>query len=492
MGLLDYFGVATKRDVGELEIKLSDKDGEIKKLNNELGNALTNLSGYQSALYGWLNNGQPVQLADNAFSYIQDGYFWNADVFACVDLILSKLAQCVPVLYEVNKADLGQVQKYRNLLQSNTDSSRVQAKAIEIKALKQISSHPINELLYTPNKLQTYSDWIKAFGGFYLLTGNSYNYYNALIPSKKQWKEMYVLPSQFIQIISGGEFNPVKGYRIINQRFFGSDMYDFEAANVSHLKTFNPNYTNYGSQLYGQSPLSASRLTIAKNRDTRIEANKQAKNGGAMGILSPLAGSPALNAEQARDLREQVASKHRSSGDFIERVFAAGAPMQWQQIGLPVADMMLLESLQFDRTDICNAFHVPVTCLNDMSASTDNNVAAHMKQLIYNAVMPLANVISDRLTRDNCPQYDKGNITHVIQLDCTSLPEMQQDMGGVATWMAQSPWLTYNQKLTGMGFPTSKEPLADKIIIPSNMMLLEDLGNTDQQFTQAGQQQLTM
>lgn len=482
------FGLVSKRVVEDLEIKQIQTEGELKKISNQnqqLENTLSQLSSYQTALYGWLNNGQPVQLSDNTFTYIEQGYQASADVYACVDLILQKLAACTPVVYEVTKDNLGSVQKYRNLLQSNTDVGRIKAKVIETKAMKEVYMPQISDLLQTPNKYQTYTDWVKNYGGFQLLTGNSYNFYNGLVLSQRKWKEMYVLPSQFMQIISGGAFQPIAGYRVINQRFFGSDIFDFDANNVSHLKTFNPNYTNYGSQLYGQSPLMAFRMTMQKNRDSRIEANKQMKNGGALGILAPGKDAPAMTPDQAKDLKEQIA-KRKDGNELIDRLFASGSPITWQQIGLPVSDMMLLESMDFDRKDICNCFHVPITCLNDMSASTDNNVSAHMKKLIYDAVMPLANVISDRLTRDICPAYTNGNKTYIIQLDTTTLPEMQEDMANVATWMNTAWWLTPNQKLTGMGFGTSKEPNMDKVLVPSTFRLIDDLEMTDGQFTDAG------
>jgi HK97 family phage portal protein len=489
MNLGSLFGLATKSDIITLKDELSDKEFEVKKLNNELSTVLSQLSGYQTTLYGWLNNGQPVQMADNTFTYVQQGYQWNADVYSVIDLILQKLAACTPIVYEVTKENAGSVQKYRNLMQSGQKDALIKAKAIELKAMKETYMPQISDLLLNPNKYQTYQDWVKHYGGFYLLTGNTYNYYNGINPANRKWGEMYVLPAQFMQIISGGPFEPIKGYRVINQRFFGSDMYDFEASSVSHLKTFNPNYTNYGSQLYGQSPLMAYRLTMQKNMDGRKEANKQMVNGGARGILSPKAGAPPLNSDQAKDLKEQISKRVSSSStELIDRLYASAAGLDWQQIGLPVAEMMLLESLLFDRTDICNCYHVPVQLLNNTEASTDNNMQHAMKQFIYNAVMPLANLISDRLTRDICPAYANGNKTYVIQLDPTTLPDMQDDMQNVATWMNTSWWLSPNQKLQGMGFGTSKEANMDKIILPSNMMLLDDLSVSDQQFTDAGKQ----
>lgn len=488
MGLGSLLGLATKRDVEEVQIKLIDKDFEVKKLNNELQTALSQLSGYQTTLYGWLNNGQPVQLADNTFTYIREGYQRTGDVYSVIDLILTKLSLCTPTVFRVKKQNKTAVQKYRNLMQSGTKEGLYKALQLKAKTMDEVYFAPISDLLNTPNKYQSGIDWMKHFFGFYLLTGNTYNYYNGINPSNRKWGEMYVLPAQFMQIISGGPFEPIKGYRVINQRFFGSDQYDFEAANVGHMKTFNPDYTNYGSQLYGQSPLMAYRLTLQKNKDGRIEANKQMVNGGARGILSPKAGAPPLNADQAQQLKEQISRRVSStSNELIDRLYASAAGLDWQQIGLPVADMMLLESLDFDCKDICNAYHVPITLMNNMDASTDNNVAAHMKQFIYNVIIPLCNTGSDKLTRDICPAYSDSAYDYHIQYDALTLPDMQDDLATVAAWMNQAYWITPNEKRQGMGFDMLSDPLMDKIIIPSNVMLLDDLQITDKQITDAGQ-----
>lgn len=480
MGLANFFGLATKQDIVRVE-------QEKAQLNTQLEAALTQLSGYNTTLYGWLNNGQPVQLADNTFTYIQNGYQMNADVYSCVDLILTKLSLCTPTVFRVKKQNKTAVQKYRNLIQSGTKEGLYKALQIKAKTMDEVYFAPISDLLNNPNRYQTSIDWLKHFFGFYLLTGNTYNYYNGINPKNKKWGEMYVLPAQFMQIISGGPLEPIKGYRVINQRFFGSDIFDFDAISVGHMKSFNPNYTNYGSQLYGQSPLMAYRMTLQKNKDSRIEANKQMVNGGALGFFSPKDSTVKWTSDQAQDFKDQIAKKNRyTGGELIDRLYATPAAIDYTQVGLPVAEMMLLESMNFDRKDIANAYHIPITLLNDMSASTDNNVAAHMKQFIYNVIIPLCNLGSDKLTRDICQPYSDGTYDYFIQYDALTLPDMQDDLSTVAQWMNQAYWITPNEKRQGMGFDTLNDPIMDKIIIPSNMMLIDDLAITDNQFTNAG------
>jgi len=478
MGLLDFLGLASKEEIKAIQTR-----------NSQLEAALTQLSGYNTTLYGWLNDGQPVQLADNTFTYIQQGYQMNADVYTCVDLILTKLALCVPTVFRVKKQNKPALQKYRNLIQSGTKEGLYKALQIKSKTMDEVYFAPISDLINNPNKYQTSIEWLKHFAGFYLLTGNTYNYYNGINPKNKKWAEMYVLPAQFMQIISGGPFEPIKGYRVINQRFFGSDIYDFDSNTVSHTKSFNPNYTNYGSQLYGQSPLMAYRMTLQKNKDSRVEANKQIVNGGAMGFFSPKDGNVKWNADQAMDFKDQIARKNRySGGDLIDRLYASPAAIDFTQVGLPVQELMLLESMNFDRKDVANAYHIPITLLNDMSASTDNNVSAHMKQFIYNVIIPLCNLLSDRLTRDICAPYSDNNYDYIIQYDALTLPDMQDDLATVAEWMNKAWWTTGNEKRQGMGFDLDPNPLMNEIVIPSNMMLLSDLGITDNQFTLAGAQ----
>lgn len=436
---------------------------------------------YNEKLYAWLNNNQPVFWEDNPQNYVANGFQSNGDVYSCIDFILTKLSYCPILVYTVKAGKEQQASKYKSLRTS--DFAKAELYRMQTKALAEIEIPGITKLLNNPNSQQTTSEWLKQLAGFYLLTGNSYNYYAGLAGSKK-WSEMWVLPAPLINIVSGGDHRPIKGYNVFNSINFKDNVPDFPAENVSHLKTFNPNFTTYGAQLYGQSPLRAYIMTLVRNKDSRIEQGKQVKNGGVSGMLSPKVNMPAMSSDVKSDLKQQI-KEAKTSADLLSRIFISGVPAEWLQFGLPSVELQLLESLSLDRIDICNAFHINPVLMGNMNASTDNNMEWSAKQFIYNCIMTLGNTITDKLTRNICPPYQTSNDKIMLMFDYSVLPELADDMSKIATALSTMFWTTMNEKREFQGFGRSIEPNADKLIIPKNYALLEDIDLTDSTFTNA-------
>lgn len=437
---------------------------------------------YNEKLFAWINDNQPIFWEDNPNNYVQNGYQGNGDVFTCVNKILNKLSSCPLVLYSVKKGQEANFKKYKTMMRN--DFAKAELFKIQTKGITEVYVDQLNNLIENPNPDQTTTEWLKQLGGFYLLTGNSYNYYNGL-PGSKKWTEMFVLPSPLMNIVSGGEFMPVKGYNIFNSINYRNGVPDFPAASVSHFKTFNPHFSTYGSQLYGQSPLRAYILTLVANRDGRIEQNKQIKNGGAMGILSPKLGGPNINDPKIKaDLKQQIAEAKNSS-DLVKRIFVSGAPAEWIQFGLPSVDLQILESLGLNRVDIANAYDVPIQVLNNTEAQTDNNMLWAMKQFIYNPVMGLGSILTDKLTRDTCKPYEGPNERLVWMFDYSALPELAEDLQKIAAALNTMWWITPNEKREFQGFGRSTEPDADSILIPKTYGRLQDIALLDDSFTNA-------
>ena len=436
---------------------------------------------YNEKMYAWLNNNQPIFWEDNPQNYVANGYQSNGDVYSCVDLILTKLAACPLLVYSVRDGKQQEVKKYQALMTKNVAEAKLFN--TQTKALVEKEVPGITKLLNNPNSQQTTTEWIKQLGGFYLLNGNSYNYYNGL-PGSRKWTEMWVLPAPLVNIVSGGDLQPIKGYNIYNSINFRNNEVDFPASNVSHLKTFNPQFTSYGAQLYGQSPLRAYIMTLVRNKDSRIEQGKQVKNGGVSGMLSPKVGMPAMGSDVKADLKQQI-KEAKTSADLLSRIFVSGVPAEWLQFGLPSVELQLLESLGLDRIDICNAYHINPVLLGNMSASTESNVVQAYKQFIYNCVMTLGNTITDRLTRDICPPYETQGEKLMIAFDYSVLPELAEDMAKVATALNTMWWLSTNERREFQGWGKTTDQNGDKILVPRSYALLEDIDLTDNSFTNA-------
>ena len=128
--------------------------------------------------------------------------------------------------------------------------------------------------------MQSYGSFIQELVAFGKLTGNRYIYGIAPETGLKQYKELYVLPSQLVEINSGGIMQPVKEYSL---QYNGSHKIPAEV--VCHIKDFNPNYNLAGSHLYGQSPLKAGLRSLQTNNEATETGVKYLQNQTARGVL---------------------------------------------------------------------------------------------------------------------------------------------------------------------------------------------------------------
>lgn len=463
------FGLSTKAETRQL----------VNQAVRDFTTSLASAGLYNEKVFGWLNNNQPIFWSDNPQNYVENGYQANGDVYTCINKIITKLSMCPLLPYTVKKENLSKALQFKTL--RTQDIAKAKLFNIQTKALTEVDIPGLMQLINTPNKSQTYVEWLKQFAGFYLLNGNSYNYYNGL-PGSKKYTEMFVLPAPLINIVSGGAFEPVKGYNIFNSINYRNGEPDFAADTVSHIKTFNPNFTVFGAQLYGQAPLRAYITSLVLNRDSRVEQNKQSKNGGVMGMLSPKVGSPSISDPAVKaDLKQQI-YEAKSSEDLIKRIFVSGAPAEWLQFGLSSVDMDLLKAIKFTRTDVANCFDVPIQLLNDSEASTDNNMQWAVKHFIYNAVMTLGSLIEDRLTRDLCAPYEKPGEKVMLMFDYSVLPELADDLNKMAEALDKMWWIKPNEKREYQGWGRDEEPNADKMLVPRNLTLLEDISLTEAKF----------
>lgn len=437
-----------------------------------------------NAVYGWLMNNQFIFPEDNRNAYVKEGYTSNGDVYACVDILLTKLSRCPLILYEYDGTKEQKWISFDQLRKQDSLDAKYRVATLLKYDIREVQIDGISKLLYQPNQYQTWTEFIKEYAGWYLLQGNSYLYKNGPNPANKKYTEIIPLPANYITIVSGGAMRPVKGYKVIGSATYtDSNAIDFESERVSHIKTFNPDYTAFGNQLYGMPPLRPFLITLAKNKLSKAELARQAKNGGALGVFSPKTNSE-MGADVKQDIKEQIAEA-KSSDELVKRILVSRAPGEWTQIGLPSVEMQLLESLNVDQKDIANCFHVPVILLNNTEGSTYNNVQEAGKQLIQNAVQPLGDIIADRLTRDLCPAYETGRYKYKLAFDYSVLPEMQQDMKTQVEALSKADFLTKNEKRAYIGYGVSDNPIADELLIDGNTRLLSDLEITDSAFTNA-------
>lgn len=427
-----------------------------------LENALTNL--YDKSVFRFLNDDQVILDGD---SYDYSAAFSQVSaVYECVDLILKKIVASPIIIYKIK--DPEKYKTYKNLLASSDVAKRAQALSMKNTVLEEVHLPKIEKLLKNPNSKQNRSEFIGMLAGCLLLRGNAFVYGNASDLRSKKWTELFAMPVN-MKIISGGMFDPIKEY-ILNWET--QDQARFPADQIKHIKTFNPVYSSTGSQLYGVSPLRPYLYSMDNVKEANKQANKQIKNGGKMGFVSPKNKEDQLGSDQKSGLKEGLLKAFRSKDD-LARIIPASIPLDWTEIGLSSADMQLLEVKGASADDIYLGYHIPLI-YRTREAMTYNNLSAAPRQFIYNAVAPVADMIAAGLTEFIFGPY-KSEGDYVLHLDYNSLPELAEDAAKMAEWLEKTWELTPNQKLEVRGFGRSAQPGMDDVWVPKNMVRMADV-----------------
>ncbi|PTX14438.1 HK97 family phage portal protein [Pontibacter mucosus] len=436
------------------------------------------LSRYNLQAFRFLADGQPIYLDAKAESYITEGYTAIGAVYECVNLILKKIASSPPIIYEIK--DEAKRQKWHNLSKSDSIEQKALALQLKAQAVEEVSPKEIQELLNKPNPLQGYKDYIRQLAGFYLLTGETMAYNVGPLGQKDKIVHSWPLPTHLVDVISGGMFEPIKEYIF---KFSTDKTYAFPASDVARIRMFNPLFDVQGSQLRGMSPLRAYLKKLARAKAGDKEVLKQLQNGGAFGILSPKNAQDTLTPAQKDALKQRLIDA-KNAKDDLARIFPATVAMDWQQIALSIADQKLLELLQATDEDIYRAYGIPLV-YRSTDASTLNNEQHASRKLIYDAVQPIADDLSELLTKIMCEPVNKRlGKKYYIELDTSSLPEMQNDMKAISEWLEKSHELTMNEKREVKGWGRLEAENMDIPLVPKNLTRVDMVHLTDDAFTQ--------
>lgn len=416
--------------------------------------------------WGRVIGGNVVWNPENDDQFVKQGYQNNVTVYSIIQLII-KHASAVPFnIYEVkNERDL---KAYKQMTSGIiTPDSVINSRILKAKTLVDVEDTDLEALLNRPNPAQSYASWISELIAFGRLTGDRYIYKIGADTGANagKAKELYVLPSQAVEVVSGGIFEPVQGYVLD----FNARQMEMPSDDVCHIKDFNPDYDGTGANLYGQSPLKAAFRNLETNNEAITTGMKYLQNQTTRGVLNVDEGD--MSEPQAQALNDSL---KRNFKDNQGGITITPRKMSWTNFGLNASDMSLVAQYNLTVKDLCNAYNVPVTLLNSEAASTESNIKESRKALYQNAIIPELIKIRDELNRFLVPD---GKL--FIDYDFSSIPELQVDMNTMATTLQNSDWLTQNDKRVAMNYPIDEEnEMMNEYLVPQGKVPLSDLDIT--------------
>lgn len=367
-------------------------------------------------LFQYWGNDLPVINSD-AYDYINRIWRNIPVVYEATNIIYKKVVKSPLVFYRVKNGK--SYKAYKQLDRKDTP----QALLLKSQSFEEVSDPALERLLDQPNPQQDWNNFIGVWVLSYLLTGNAYVWRNLAKTTGKPI-ELWCFPELFIN--SGGTYNPVKSY----SQFYNTDsVINYPAKEIYHSKTPNPNFTIMGDQLYGVSPLRAFLEPLRTIEEANSQSSKQMKNGGVLALLSPTRAEDQMSSDQRKGFMDKFKEALRSQQSF-NRFMTSSIAMDVQQVGLPSSDLDLLAIKSANEESIYRLYGIPLARYSQKS-STQNNQAESNKQLIYDAVSPLTDLIGEMLTKFVGTYYKDI----VIELDVMQLPEMAVNMKEVAEYI---------------------------------------------------------
>lgn len=423
----------------------------------------------EANLYRLLGADYQVTDADK-FNYIYNGYMRVPYMYEAVGLIVNKLKQCPVLIYELkDDTKTNARQKYQELKTSALGGDHSRYLALKSRLLVESEHKKIRNLLDNPNPNQTFEEFLSMASIMLLSTGNALIYGVSGDARSRSITEMWSLPVNPLQykIVSGGMFDPVKEYNIE----CNDSKLNLSAESVLHLKHTNPNWDGLGSDLYGMSPFRPYIEKLMRSQLGDEAANKLLKNGFKMGIISPKRAEDQFGGEQKTGMAAALKSLLKKS----ERFAVSNIALDYVPIGLDATDLSILELSKADREDVYRALHIPLTRASN-DAATYNNMRESNRQLVYDAIAPWCELLSDQFTRFICDPINKAEgKNYVIRFDYMSLPELATDMKEASEWLSKSPHLTPNEKREAMGWGRLDMPGMDEPIYSRNDVLISSI-----------------
>ena len=367
-------------------------------------------------LYPFLSTGLKLTRDTSQLQYIERGYEGNVDVFSIISKVSTMFAR-VPYL--------------------------------RLKGENETDADPIAEIFGEDSADYSWYEFRRNWMAFGMASGNSIVYH--LEPqggtNQGRVKFMRMLPTQHVEIESGGILDPIGKYTLND---LGTDR-SLDPAQIWHTRLFdNLDYRN-GKNFMGISPIKvAANIINAQNFGYEL-ISTSAQMGMPPTMIYPKGQNftPDMIPEQQRRVESAYIEKYKGKDRKGVPLFA---PFEFgaHTLGFSnLRDLMLVESSQEGRRVLCNIWGVPAELFNDKESSTYNNMEAAYKAVYTNRIIPDADLFFQGLNRLIKPTGI------VYKPDWAQIDELQDDKEKLAKILdigVRNNSITLNEFREGLGY----------------------------------------
>ncbi|MBS0233749.1 MAG: phage portal protein [Proteobacteria bacterium] len=317
-------------------------------------------------LIAYQNLGEPVWAPRDYAAFAREGFMQNAIVYRCVRMIAEAAASIPLLLYE---------------------------------GTSEIEDHPLIGLLRRPSLDHTGTDFLEAWYGFLLVSGNAYAEAVAL---DGELRELHILRPDRMKVIPGVDGWP-EGYEytVCGRSVRFTDDVVEGVRPILHLKLFHP-----VNDHYGMSPIEAA-ATAIDTHNTASGWNKALLDNSARpsGALVYAASNGQMTDDQFARLKSELETNFQGAR-------AAGRPLllegglDWKPLSLSPKDMDFIEAKNVAAREIALAIGVPPMLLGIPGDNTYSNYQEAQRAFWRQTVLPLVNRTARALASWLAPAFE--------------------------------------------------------------------------------------
>lgn len=362
-------------------------------------------------------NKQPkkVKLPIEERSYYSDSLLFNAN-----STYSSQYAMRISAVYRAV-----------NLISDSIAMLPIGVKVINDGYKESYNEHSAAKVLRNPDPLMSKFNFYKKMLIDVMLSGNAF----ALIhrDNKGNATELEYLTPQTVTI----NYNELTRelYYQYNRR-----PEKIEPINMIHLIK----YTNDG--VHGLSVITAATNTLALTNDIENQANNFFKSGCALsGVLKV---NSSLTDKQKEQIRSSWNTAYTSGGGGLA---VLQGNMEYQPISINATDSQLLESRNYQISDIARFFGLSPVLLGDLSKSSYSTLEQTQLQFLSQTLQPYISMIEEELTRKIFRPSEKK---YVVDVDEKGL--IKTDKATLSNYyiqLLQNGIMTANEIRKEMGLP---------------------------------------
>lgn len=444
--------------IGKLNISFGKKAASLVP-----GKTIVNLFGFSVS---WLS--------ESSLTYVRNGYSGNPDVYTAVNKVARTASYAPFKVYRIK--DKQKHLKYKMWTGQNATAESIQ-KAFQIKSLayEEDNDHPLNKLIEKPNQWQNSREFTESCIGFKLVTGERMLRVSILDMGANAGRpyEIYNLPPQCTDVKGDGSMMGVSTFVLM----IGAPQ-NIPAEEMVFSRYWNPNFDSTGGHLRGLSPWKAGCKLITISNSSLRRTGAMLDNAGAAGLIFNKA-TEQLTPEQASQIKQRM-NNEVLDPENANSIAVANGDMGYINFGLKGSEMELQASMKLTTNRIASILNVPPVLLNPENSSY-NNLKEAKKELITAACFPELDSLRDdwnQIAKLYLKDSEEADIW--VDYDASVYPELQEDLAKLVTICKEAWWLTPNQKRLKMYEDEDTEnEMMNKYIIPSGLMLIDDLGLND-------------